>query len=325
MVSLLRFAARDMGDHAAGISGSVSEIHNYRGSELAIEREKGMSASSALSKQNITGYLTGSARSITLEVFDSVGSTNAVCLDKAACGCTAPYAAVAGSQTAGRGRCGRRFFSPDGSGLYLSILLHPKKMPAGQATQLTPMAAVAVCEAIESVCGTKCGIKWVNDIFIRGRKVCGILAEASFRQDGCLDYAVIGIGINVYVPEGGFPPELDIAGSVFGCMNPQAADSPEEDLRGRLAAEVLNSFMKYFIAYEAGMGTEIPYDGEISDYVLEYRKRCFVIGHMINVISGGNTDRAQAIGLDDKCALIVRYDDGTIEYLTGGEISIRMV
>ena len=99
----------------------------------------------------------------------------------------------------------------------MSLLLRPENYSAKQAVRLTTMAAVAVCEAIEKISGEDAGIKWVNDIYVRGRKVCGILTEASFSlESGMLDYAVLGIGMNVYEPEGGFPEELaDVAGAVF--------------------------------------------------------------------------------------------------------------
>ena len=124
---------------------------------------------------------------------------------------------IANEQTAGRGRLSRSFFSPKDTGIYMSLLLRPKNYSAKQAVRITTMAAVAMCEAIETVSDEKAEIKWVNDIFVRGEKVCGILTEGSFNlESGLLDYAVLGIGINIYQPKDGFPNELSsIAGAVF--------------------------------------------------------------------------------------------------------------
>jgi BirA family biotin operon repressor/biotin-[acetyl-CoA-carboxylase] ligase len=192
--------------------------------------------------------------------------------------------------------------------LYISLLLRPQACTADKALRFTTAAAVSVCEAIEKVYeAAEPAIKWVNDIYMRGRKICGILTEASFNiEDGTLDYAVIGIGINVYTPEGGFPPEIsDIAGSVF------PAEETSEPVRNRLAAEVLNGLVKHCVLSDA-------------DCISEYRKRCMVPGREIDVITHSGTKRAQALGLDDECRLLVRYDDGSEEYLSSGEISIRV-
>jgi BirA family biotin operon repressor/biotin-[acetyl-CoA-carboxylase] ligase len=135
-------------------------------------------------------------------------------------------------QSAGRGRLGRSFYSPGDTGLYMSILLRPALQPEN-AVLITCAAAVAVSNAIREVCGEEVQIKWVNDLFLHQKKVCGILTEASFSaQTNGLDYAVCGIGVNVYPPENGFPEELaSIAGAV--------CSAPEEGLRDRLAAAIL--------------------------------------------------------------------------------------
>ena len=111
----------------------------------------------------------------------------------------APYVLTADSQTAGRGRLGRRFVSPPGTGLYMSILIAPPKNT--DAGKITVLAAVAVCRTIHELTGLQPKIKWVNDLFLRGKKVCGILAEKI--NEG----VIVGIGINVESPPGGFPPE----------------------------------------------------------------------------------------------------------------------
>ena len=239
------------------------------------------------------------------EVFVSVGSTNSVCREKASQGESEGYVAIAGAQTAGRGRRGRSFFSPADSGLYMSVLLRPENYTQDQVLRLTTMAAVAVSESIEELSDKKAEIKWVNDIFVDGKKVCGILSEALYDVKGItLDCVIVGIGINAYAPSGGFPAEIsESAGCVF--------DKTEVGLKNRLAAEVLNRFMSYY--------HDMP-----SDYYDEYKKRSFVIGKDVKVISGDSIVSAHVLDLDEVCGLVVRYEDGTEEVLRSGEISIRV-
>ena len=134
---------------------------------------------------------------------DEVDSTNNVCKTLAAQGADNTVV-IARRQTAGKGRLGRAFRSPEG-GLYLSVLW--RGCPAGQLLTVTPLAAVAVCRAIEQTCGAVCGIKWCNDVVLNGKKLCGILTESSLRPDGGAEWLVVGIGVNVAQTD--FP--LDIA------------------------------------------------------------------------------------------------------------------
>ncbi len=306
--------------------------------------------SDILSEKTIRGYLSenGDLQPIALDVFDTVGSTNTVCLQHASeemhhvsAGVSEKdntphpvYAAISGGQTRGRGRRGRTFFSPSGTGLYMSILLRPAGLGAEQAVKYTTVAAVAVAEAIEAVSGKTASIKWVNDIYVEERKVCGILTEASFNpEDGTLDYAVVGIGINVYEPQGGFPPEIkDRAGALAAsvCRNhwDDHANDPESNEvlknggRNRLAAEIISRFLS---ALDDQL---IPPSGDASDpplYAAKYRQRCFVIGHDVDVIKAGSDPRkAHVLDVDSECRLIVRYENGAEEVLSSGEISIRI-
>ena len=127
--------------------------------------------------------------------YDTLDSTNTQCKRLAAEG-AASAVVTADCQTAGRGRMGRRFQSPPGLGLYLSVLWRTG-LCAETLPTITPLAAVAVCRAIENVCGLHCGIKWPNDLLLGGRKVCGILTESAFRPDGTPDWVIVGIGVNV--------------------------------------------------------------------------------------------------------------------------------
>ena len=209
---------------------------------------------------------------------------------------------IADHQTAGRGRLRRAFFSPGGTGLYMSVLLRPA-LPATSSALVTAAAAVAVAEAIEHVSGRSAQIKWVNDIFLGGRKVCGILTEGSVGPDGALQYAVLGIGVNVAPPPGGFPEELrPIACAVFEGSAPEGA-------RARLAAEILTRFRRFR-------------NLEARQFLPAYRARSMVLGRRVAVSLGEEVFPARALSIDDDCHLIVETERGVLP-LCAGEVSIR--
>lgn len=261
--------------------------------------------SDVLSCDAIKSMLSDLCKDLTIEVFESTESTNLLCQNKASEGFGEGYVAIASAQSAGRGRRGRSFYSPPGTGLYLSILLEPRNYPGSAALDLTTMAAVAVCEAIEAVSDKNCDIKWVNDVYIDGKKVCGILSEASFSvEDGGISSVVVGIGINLYRPKGGFPKEIEnIACSIF--------DKKEGGKRSALAAEVINRFMAY---YRNPKGPS---------HFDEYKRRSMLIDKDVDVILAGATKKAHVLGLSDNCGLMVRYDDGSEETLSFGEVSVH--
>ena len=170
------------------------------------------SGSDVLTAAGVENYL--KTQGISVRYYREISSTNTVLKTMAAEGAREGLVLIAEEQTGGKGRMGRRFYSPPGSGLYMSILLRPGT-EASRSTGITACAAVAVALAIEELSGRPANIKWVNDIYMDKRKVCGILTEASVDcESGLLNYAVVGIGINTLVPAGDFPQELQtIAGS----------------------------------------------------------------------------------------------------------------
>ncbi len=276
---------------------SVESVTN-RGYRLAGEYD-------VLSRGEIIKRLgTGFSR-LNIEVQRTVTSTNAVLKERAASGETEGTVLIAAEQTAGRGRFTRRFHSPAGTGIYMSLLLRPR-LCANDASLITTAAAVAAAEAAEAVSGRKAGIKWVNDVFMDGKKVCGILTEAALDiESGTLEYAVLGIGINVYPPENGFPDDIkDTAGSVLKKRTAGA--------KNLLAAE----FIKRFYGCYENI-TE-------RNYINSYRERCIVIDRDITVISGGKEMPAHCLDVDSDCRLTVRFADGEIKKLSSGEISIKM-
>ena len=257
-----------------------------------------------ITKSGIEKYLKTN-NNVYLSVIPTVTSTNTVLREKAHQGAPENTVVVASAQTDGRGRFGRRFVSPEGSGIYMSILLRPD-MKAEQAALITTAAAVSVCEAAENLSGRSCGIKWVNDVLADGKKICGILTEASVNvESGTLDYAILGIGVNVYTPKNGFEEEIkDIAGSVF--------KEKGKDLKNKLTAEIINRFSEYYLNICQ------------KTYLDSYRRHCVVFGKRITVISQNRTESALALGVDNDCRLLVRYDDGREEYLSSGEISTKL-
>ncbi len=258
-----------------------------------------------ISAERIKALLGEGGRHFRLRVLESTSSTNTLLASEAA---ELPHFSVvaAGAQTQGRGRLGRSFFSPPDTGVYISILLK-ENITCTDAGRLTTAAAIAACRAIEKCTDAKPAIKWVNDVFVGGRKVCGILTEASINCDtGQPDHMIVGIGFNVYPPEGGFPPELkEIAGSIV--------TERREGLRSALAAAFLNAFWEIF---------QTPGDPALFS---EYKERCFVLGREIYVIKRNGPIPAKALKLMDDYSLLVRYQDGKKEVINAGEISIRPV
>lgn len=235
----------------------------------------------------------------------SVGSTNTVLRALAEQGAPEGTVVIADEQTGGRGRMGRVFYSPAGSGIYLSLLLRPVNADPRQTVTLTAAAAVALCQAIEAVSENGPQIKWVNDIFLNGRKISGILSEAAFGlESGLPEYVVVGVGINAYTPEGGFPPELaEIAGALW--------ERPVPGGKNRLAAEFVNHFWKLYTA------------GDPAAFLEDYRRRSLVVGKDITVIAGGKETPAHALGIDESCRLLVRYKSGETAALSYGEVRIK--
>ena len=255
-----------------------------------------------LSQPAVGKYLMPENRDVEIHVYRSVSSTNRVLRDLAADGAPEGCVILAGEQTAGRGRRGRSFFSPPDTGLYLSVLLRPREDWGQKPTALTTMAAVAACEAIEAVSGRAASIKWVNDVYLDGKKVCGILTEAAIGLEaGALDYAVVGVGINVSPPRDGFPDDLTpIAGTVF--------PAPVSDGKNRLAAEFLNRFLACY--------------RKPDNYAARYRARCRFLGRPITVLSPEGAWPAVALDVDEECRLLVRGRDGKERTLFSGEIRI---
>ena len=210
---------------------------------------------------------------------------------------------IADGQTAGRGRRGRSFCSPHGTGIYMSLLLHPKG-ELRDFTSVTTYTAVAVCRAIERVCGLRADIKWVNDVYYKGKKLGGILTEGALSDDmQTASYVIVGIGLNLAKRD--FPPEIaDIATSIEDITG-QRPD------RTHLIAEIILELLS---------GLDKLSSAEIIE---EYRQRSYLIGREITVYKLTASYTARVIGVGEDASLVIRLADGRVEKLITGEVSVR--
>lgn len=238
-----------------------------------------------------------------LHILPVLSSTNDHLKTLAADGAASGTALIADHQCAGRGRRGRRFYSPPSSGVYMSVLLRGP-IPAQTVGKMTSVAAVATAEAIESLLPVQVQIKWVNDLLIDGKKVCGILTEGNLNAEtGECDHAIIGIGVNVSTTA--FPPELQEVATSLTLAGGKAPD------RAALIAAILNRLEKALARMETGA------------FLAESRRRSAVLGKTVTVLRGNESYLAQAIAIDDDGRLVVDTDAGR-RTLSSGEVSLKL-
>ncbi len=302
-----------LGVSRAAVYKAVKALRG-EGYEIAAVTNRGYmmpSAGTAVSEEAVRNALPANLRNLNLFVYDVIDSTNLearrLLLDEKA---NAPAVVIARQQTAGRGRLGRGFYSPR-DGLYLSIVIKPD-FDISKSSLVTVAAAAATSEAIDALCGCSTEIKWVNDIYLDGKKVCGILTEATTDfETGQIDSLIIGIGINT--SEKSFPPEL---AGIAGSISAEGLNGHEKSL---LAASITEKVLRY--------------TKDLSGFMDSYRRRSMVIGREITVYTGTyRKDPTQELGgrsafaleIDDAGGLVVEYEDGTRQTLTSGEVSIRL-
>ena len=233
--------------------------------------------------------------------YEQLPSTNRTAKEMAQQGAGEGLVIVAAHQTAGRGRFGRSFHSPDGTGLYMSVVLRPDLNPE-QVLYLTTAAAVAVAQTVEAMTGECASVKWVNDVYCRGKKVAGILTEGEWR-DGKLQYAVLGIGINLAAPKEGFPADIaDKAGAMFE-RDPADADT------------VMNAVLTRFFAYYPHL-TDRP-------HLAEYRRRHLLNGKTVQLLTVDDQPLGTATveGIGDDFSLLVRDEHG-VRSLSSGDVRV---
>lgn len=244
-------------------------------------------------------------------IFDSLESTNNTAKEWAASG-TGEHGTIviADFQSAGKGRCGKSFYSPAGHGLYISLIIDPLQIGFSTPTLITAFAAVIVCEAIEAISGKSPVIKWVNDVFLDSRKICGILTESVTPLENtsfegiATQFIVLGIGINFSTPIEEFPENLKrTAGSLFGTGTPTTT-------RNHLAAELINRLLLS------------QYHQSEKKMLMKYKQKMFLLGKTVLVEGAGGSYEATAVDVDEIGRLVVKKANGELQPLSSGEVSI---
>ena len=244
-----------------------------------------------------------------IQVLETVDSTNSLAKRQATEGAAHGSVYLSDEQTGGRGRQGRGFVSPRGRGVYLSVLLRPACAPQ-ELSHVTAMAAVAACNAVETVCHVRPKIKWTNDLILGEKKLTGILSELGVEwETGTLEYLVIGIGVNCGQTAEEFPEEIrEKATSIFL----ETGTRPDRNL---LAAELIRQLER--------LSQEVF--SEKAQWIQQYARDCLTIGRQVQVIRGNQIRTGYATGLDENGALLVRYDNGETGVVFSGEVSVRGV
>lgn len=229
--------------------------------------------------------------------YDTIDSTNSEAKRLIQSGgISLPAAIIANRQTAGRGRLGRSFYSPPASGIYMSIVMDfPQRQEDG--VLITVRTSVAAAEAIQEITGIEVGIKWVNDLYINDKKICGILTESALYEEK--RYVIIGIGINITTDD--FPDEL---AKIAGSLGPAA--------RGCNAA-LTDAVIRHVLRISEGGAR----------YIEEYKKRSIVIGKMVSYRYNGVQYEGRVTGIAEDGALLIDLGGGKTDLLRSGEISLK--
>ena len=280
-------------------------IYSVSNKGYSLSKETDM-LSSKIIKNNMPKY----SDKFNFKIYKTVESTNIIARDMAVNGAESGTVVLAEEQTNGYGRNGKSFFSPYGTGIYMSIILNLKKeKKLFNSSFITTAAAMAVSKSIEEVSNENTQIKWVNDVFINEKKVCGILTEGAFSfEDGRLDYAVIGIGVNVNFPKNGFPKELDNIAASINLKNDTI--NTQSDMRNILIAKILENLYDYYF----------------NDVVFyeEYKKRSFLIGKNVSININDKEHIVRVLDIDETFALIIEFQNGKIDRLISGSVNYKL-
>ena len=280
-------------------------IYSVSNKGYSLSKETDM-LSSKIIKNNMPKY----SDKFNFKIYKTVESTNIIARDMAVNGAESGTVVLAEEQTNGYGRNGKSFFSPYGTGIYMSIILNLKKeKKLFNSSFITTAAAMAVSKSIEEVSNENTQIKWVNDVFINEKKVCGILTEGAFSfEDGRLDYAVIGIGVNVNFPKNGFPKELDNIAASINLKNDTI--NTQSDMRNILIAKILENLYDYYF----------------NDVVFyeEYKKRSFLIGKNVSININDKEHIVRVLDIDETFALIIEFQNGKIDRVISGSVNYKL-
>ncbi len=267
-----------------------------------------LSDNDILSAEGILPFLSHKELANQIFLYDTLESTNKTGKEMAIERAEHGTVILTDSQTAGRGRYNRAFHSPAEHGIYMSLILRPAQLGFSTPTLVTSFAAVCVCEAIEAITDSKPKIKWVNDVFINEKKICGILTEAvTDFESGSIEWVVVGIGINFSTRSSDFPKELQpIVGSIFPSGNATTT-------RNHLIAEIINRMV-------------LPNRKmDEKEMMKKYRQRLWMLGKEVMVYQVNESYKATAIDVDDIGQLIIRNESGKVLSLSSGEISVKPI
>ena len=279
--------SRDIGITRAAVWKAVENLRR-QGYDIEARTGKGYrlrQSPDLLRRETVEPYLT--ARRENWQVLETVDSTNSLCRRLALEGAPDGTAVLADCQTAGRGRRGRSFQSAAGKGLFFSVLWRPH-CPPEKLLPLTALSAVATCRAIRRVCGAEAQIKWPNDLVLGGKKLAGILTEMALEgESGEVSHVVVGIGINVH--------------------------QKKEDFQGEVGAALLEEMD--LLRREVLLAPE--------KWLEEYRSACLNVGCDVQLLRGEERQRVHAVAVDEQFGLVVRHEDGQVETVRSGEVSVR--
>ncbi len=260
-------------------------------------------SSDLMSAEGIRTFLKDEYKNLSVTVYKTVGSTNTEAKIQAMQNAQHGTVIISEGQTEGRGRMGRSFYSPAESGIYMSIILKPQ-LNIYDSVLITTASAVAVCTAIDKFTNLEPKIKWVNDIYLNNKKICGILTEAvTDMESGTINSVVVGMGINVKTED--FPSELkETAGSIFNTGD-------DSYIRNRLSAEIINNVLSIC--------------GSLQDrsFLKIYKERSMILNEKIKYLKNNQWFEGYAQDIDEYGGLIVFHEDGHKEVLHSGEITVR--
>lgn len=300
--------SRELGVSRAAVNTAVKKLR-AEGYEILSATNRGYSLQrsvDSLTAGEIYPYIPKERRE-TVHCLEQVDSTNTYLKKLAQEGAADGTIVIANEQTAGRGRLGRSFQSKKNTGIYMSMLMRPEQ-GIENISEITAWVAVAVAKAIEKVAGVKPGIKWVNDLILGKKKICGILTEMAMEgESGHIQYLVTGIGINVHNKIEDFPEELRATASSI------LEETGKQISRAELAATLIQELDTMYQQWPK----------EKERYLAYYREVCVTVGKEIRILRRGEEKAGTAVDVTDEFHLQVAYPDGSEEIISSGEVSVR--
>ena len=264
-----------------------------------------VSSPDILTYEEVKGYLKTRFMGRDICYFDTIDSTNIKAKELAMCKAEGTVV-ISEEQTLGRGRMGRNWISPKGKGIWMSLILKPKIGPM-KVAKITQIGAAAVNLALNDL-GIQSFVKWPNDIVINGKKVCGILTEMSCELN-MINYVVMGMGINVNLDKEDFQDEVSKVGTSLKVETGKFVD------RKKLLGVFLNRFEELYIPFVE--------EDNFKDTLNVCRENSILIGKEVKIIRGDEEKKGKVLDIDEEGELVVSYEDGRIENVLSGEVSVR--